>query len=82
MSEETKDCAKDVPLKVLSKDLLSRQIKAAEDSVKQAQDQIAYLQNQIQQNIGIIGLSKHLLTGFILPEKDIVEEKKTELEVK
>lgn len=70
--------------KILSKELLTNQIKMAEEFIDQAQKQIVNLQNQIQQQLGIAGLAKHLLSTFELPEK--AEEKKveakTELEVK
>jgi hypothetical protein len=67
--------------KTLSKELLQNQIKNAESFIEQAQKQISNLQNQVQQQLGIAGLAKHLLETFTLPEKEVVEEKK-ELEVK
>jgi hypothetical protein len=67
--------------KTLSKELLQNQIKNAESFIEQAQKQISNLQNQVQQQLGVAGLAKHLLETFTLPEKEVVEEKK-ELEVK
>ena len=68
--------------KILSKELLSNQIKMAEEFIEQAQKQILNLQNQMQQQLGVSGLAKHLLSTFHFPET--IEEKKapTTLEVK
>lgn len=74
---------KDVALKILSKELLKKQIQGAEDFIQEAQQHILRLQSQIQQNLGVAGLAKHLLETFELPDK--VEEPKNDkpsLEVK
>jgi hypothetical protein len=66
--------------KILSKELLNNQIKMAEEFIENAQKQIVSLQNQVQQQLGIAGLARHLLSTFELPEK--VEAKTPDLEVK
>lgn len=76
MSEEK------VEKKKLSKELLDKQIKSAEEFVNYANGQITQLQSQVQQNIGIANFARHLLSQFDLPEKVEEPKKATPLEVK
>jgi len=59
---------KDKVLEVFDKAVLVKQVKTAEDIIKQAQEQVVKLQAQIQQQLGVLALSKHLLSNYELPE--------------
>jgi hypothetical protein len=61
---------KDNALKVLTRQLLQEQIQAAEKFIEGAQQQVTTLQQQIQQQLGVAGLAKHILSTFEIPEKE------------
>lgn len=44
--------------------VLINQIKTAEDVIKQSQEQVAKAQSQIQQQLGVLALAKHLLQNY------------------
>lgn len=67
--------------KVLSKEVLQKQIKESESFIQQVQNQISQLQQQLQQQLGVLGYSQHLLKQFDIPS--VPEKPKTpEIEVK
>lgn len=75
MSEEKKD----KELKKLSREILEAQIVDGQNFVRAAQQQIAGLTQQIQQQIGVIGFAQHFLKEFDIPS---IPATKTPLEVK
>lgn len=73
MSEEKKETKK------LSREILQKQVEETQRGIDYAQRTIATLQQQLQQQQGILSFTQHLLTQFDIPS--IPEEKKP-LEVK
>ena len=74
MSDEK---VKDVELKDFTKETLEKQVEAGEKFIVQVRQEIVRLENEVQQQLGIVGFAKHLLSKFKLPEA-----KKPDLEVK
>lgn len=75
MSEDNKPT--EVTVKVLTREQLERQIAASEQTIQQKRNQIINLTSEVEQQVGILKYSKHLLATFQLPE-----EEKAPLEVK
>lgn len=90
MSDEKKENPKDIVPKVLSREILEKQIKESEHFITYAQQQIAGLTRDVEQQIGVLGYARHLLKQFAIPsvpeepkptDTKKEEKKKPELEV-
>lgn len=79
---DIKENQADKPLKKLSRELLNNQILGAKQFIANANAKIANLHSEVEQNIGIIKYSEHLLSTFEFPDKIEEPKKKVELEVK
>ena len=73
---------KDNEQKKLSKEILEKQIAESKRFIEYAQSQVATFQAQIQQQVGVLGFSEHLLKQFDIPSEPKEEPKKPDLEVK
>lgn len=81
MSDEKQpENPKDVPLKVLSKEILTKQVTESQKYIEIARQQVARLNREIEQQIGVLGYSEHLLKQFDIPS--VPEQPKKDLEVK
>lgn len=78
MSDENK---KDVEKIKLTKELLQKQVSESKSAITQAQNQVANLSKQIEQQFGVLQYAEHLLARFDIPNAP-EEPKKSELEVK
>lgn len=67
-------------LKVLSKDILKRQLETGEKALLAGRDQLRQLEQQLVQQEGINAYVRHLLATYTLP--DSAPEPTRELEVK
>lgn len=77
------DIKKDETLKPLSKESLRQQIKESEVVIKDWQDKIVGLQQQVQQQLGVMGYAQYLLKQFDIPEASKPEAPKpVDIEVK
>jgi len=78
MSVEKK---KEEELKLLSKEILEKQIAESKRAINYAQQSIAAFQKELEQQVGVLGYTQHLLKSFNIPSIP-EEKKKSELEVK
>lgn len=74
--------AKDKELKKLSREILTKQVEESQIAINQAVQNLTQLQQQIEQQKGVLAYAQHLLTQFDIPEAPKDEPKKTDLEVK
>lgn len=75
MSKEKKVVAPDVKREPLYLEDIQAQVQASEINLSRLQNQLAQVQSAIQQEVGIINHSRHLLSAYNLPNKPKPEVK-------